>query len=127
MNSGTEAGFKMRIHEIQTQPTRHGYDHVKLVTSRGIVEGHYYPVEKARRAAIWVGGAGGGWDSPTRGLYPDLCQRLQKDGIASLRVRYRLPNQLAECALDVLAGEAFLEGNRITSTALIGHSFGGAV
>ena len=60
-------------------------------------------------------------------LYPRMCQTLLGDGIASLRVRYRQANDLEECVLDVLAGAAFLEAEGVTSVALVGHSFGGAV
>jgi pimeloyl-ACP methyl ester carboxylesterase len=75
-----------------------------------------------------VGGAGGGWDSPGRGqLYSDLCTDLQALGIAGLRVRYRNPADLSDCALDLLTGLHFLAGNGVEIAALVGHSFGGAV
>lgn len=105
------------------------FEPVVLRTSRGNIEMRYYPVEGATRAAIFVGGAGGGFDTPVRGwLYPRLCEDLSAhDGIAALRVRYREPAELMESTLDVLAGIAFLEAESITAMALAGHSFGGAV
>lgn len=41
-----------------------------LETSQGAVYTRYYPVENAHSGVIWVGGAGGGWDSPAMKLYP---------------------------------------------------------
>jgi pimeloyl-ACP methyl ester carboxylesterase len=92
------------------------------------VDLRHYEVAGARGAALFVGGAGGGWDTPGRGrLYPDLCADMVAAGVAAVRVRYRHPNDLAECALDVLAALAYLESGGISAAALVGHSFGGAV
>jgi dienelactone hydrolase len=52
---------------------------------------------------------------------------LRRDRIASLRLCYRHPNVLPECALDVLAGAAYLMQGGAQSVVLVGHSFGGAV
>lgn len=104
-----------------------GYHPVRILTSRDYVHCRYYPVAGAQKGAIWVGGIGGGWDTPAKGLYPQLCQELLSEGIASLRVRYRYPTELEEATLDVLAGLIYLQNEGIQSIALIGHSFGGAV
>ncbi len=118
---------EMVLEGIDTGPAEDGYRPVTLRTSRGDVECRYYEVPGTHRAALWVGGAGGGWDTPARGLYPGLCDQLQQDGIASLRVRFRHSTVLEEAVLDVLAGLTFLESEGIETFALIGHSFGGAV
>lgn len=104
-----------------------GYHPVKLTTNLGSIQCRYYPVTDAQYAAIWVGGVGGDWDTPAQGLYPKLCQELQSDAIASLRIRFRYPTQLEEAVFDVLAGITYLEDQGIKNIALIGHSFGGAV
>jgi hypothetical protein len=52
---------------------------------------------------------------------------LRRDGIASLRLCYRHPNVLPECALEILAGIAYLEQDDVQHVVLVGHSFGGAV
>lgn len=103
-----------------------GYVPIRLAADRGPVECRYYRPEGATRAAIWVGGAGGGWDSP-HNLYPRLCRDLCDLGIASLRVRYRQPAVLAESVFDVLTGAAFLAGEGIGAICVTGWSFGGAV
>lgn len=120
--------LQMVIRHIEIDQTmQERYYPVSIKTTRGDVECHYYHVEGSKQGAIWVGGAGGGWDSPAHGLYVRLCERLQDSGIASLRVRYRYPNNLPECVLDVLTGLYFLDEEGLSQTALTGHSFGGAV
>jgi pimeloyl-ACP methyl ester carboxylesterase len=100
---------------------------VTLRTNRGDVETRYHPAPGATKGAVWVGGAGGGLEGPARGLYPEACRRLQREGVAGLRLHYRRPNHLEECVLDTLLGVEFLAEEGIRRVALIGHSFGGAV
>jgi cephalosporin-C deacetylase-like acetyl esterase len=106
-----------------------GYTPVRLVTSRGYrgVDCRYYYTAGASNAVIWVGGVGGGWDTPAKGLYPHLCQKLIIKDINSLRVCFRYPTDLCESVLDVIEGIHFLERQGIESVGLVGHSFGGAV
>ena len=81
----------------------------------------------ASNAVIWVGGVGGGWDTPARELYPHLCQKLIIKDINSLRVCFRYPTDLYKSVLDVIEGIHFLEQQGVESVGLVGHSFGGAV
>lgn len=114
---------------------REGYEPITLQTNRGGIEMRYYAragdeddAEAPTAGVIFVGGAGGGFDTPVRGwLYPRLSGELRDDGLAALRVRYRRANDLPECVLDVLAGIAFLESEGVRRIGLVGHSFGGAV
>ena len=65
--------------------TEEGFEPIAIHTSRGEVEGRYYASPGSTCGAIFVGGAGGGFDTPVRGwLYPRLCKELQSDGIACL-------------------------------------------
>lgn len=123
------AHYQMHIRGVRRAPrTPEGYEPVVQVTTRGPIEMRYCPADPTARAAIFVGGAGGGFDTPVRGrLYPQLAEELPRDGIAGLRIRYRHPNDLEECVLDVLAGTVFLKAEHIDAIALVGHSFGGAV
>ena len=141
LDDGDEAGaqtVEMAVREVRVgEATHEGFAPVVVSTNRGNIEMRYYPADGPARdgdgdgppkGAIFVGGAGGGWDTPVRGrLYPGLCQRLPADGIACLRVRYRHPADLPESTLDVLAGVAFLQSVGVRHVALAGHSFGGAV
>lgn len=108
-------------------PTADGFRPATLHTGRGAVRCRHYPVPGADRAAVWVGGVGGGWDTPANALYPRLCRAFLDQGIASLRVRFRKPGNLAEAVHDVRAGVRFLEDQGIGAVAVTGHSFGGAV
>ncbi|PWC55943.1 alpha/beta fold hydrolase [Azospirillum sp. TSO22-1] len=103
-----------------------GYRTVTLPTPAGSVEARHYPAAGSV-GAVWVGGVGGGFDTPARGLYPRLCADLTGHGIQSLRVRFRFPTRLDEAVADALAGLDFLAAQGVTRAAVIGHSFGGAV
>ncbi|MBW4631135.1 MAG: alpha/beta hydrolase [Iphinoe sp. HA4291-MV1] len=122
-----DESFEMIVEDIEVGVQQEEYHPIKLITSRGSIHCRYYPVESADKAVIWVGGIGGDWDTPARGLYPLLCEVLRKEGIASLRVHYRYPTGLKESILDVLAGLTYLQDEGINEFALVGHSFGGAV
>lgn len=104
-----------------------GVERVLLSTNRGEIETRYHAAAGASAGVVWVGGAGGGLDGPARGLYPEGCRRLAREGVAGLRLHYRRPNHLQECTLDTLLGLEFLARQGIERVALVGHSFGGAV
>ncbi|HYG90992.1 MAG TPA: alpha/beta fold hydrolase [Azospirillum sp.] len=107
--------------------TGEGYRLVVLETRRGVVEARHYPAEGGTSGAVWIGGVGGGFDTPARSLYPRLADELTRHGIQSLRVRFRHPAALEEAAHDTLAGIEFLARQGAERMAVIGHSFGGAV
>jgi pimeloyl-ACP methyl ester carboxylesterase len=98
-----------------------------LDTARGAVEMRYAEAP-GDRAVCFVGGVGGGFDSPARDLYGRLADSLPEEGIATLRVRFRQPTQLEESvAADLSAGLAELERWTKRRMGFVGHSFGGAV
>src|SRR4029434_1025759 len=76
---------------------------------------------------MWVGGPGGGFGRPGQGAYARLADVLRQNRISSLRLCYRHPNVLPECALDIMAGVAYLTQGGAQPVVLVGHSFGGAV
>lgn len=119
--------LEMRITDLRVGATvKDGYRPVTLSTSRGEVECRHY-VGGSSAAVLWAGGAGGGWDTPAKGLYPELASELAEDGLSSLRVRFRYPGVLAESVLDVIAGITYLADCGDDALGLVGHSFGGAV
>lgn len=117
----------MEVFDITAEDERDDYIPVTMRTSRGDIACRYYDAPDAQRAVIWVGGVGGGFDSPANDLYTRLSRDLQTEGIASLRIEYRDPSDLEECVLDVLAGLGMLESEEFDALALVGHSLGGAV
>lgn len=127
MNHDEADSVEMGVRNIKVEPMPDCFQAIGLETNRGNIDCRYYSVPVTQRGAIWVGGVGGGWDTPADGLYPRLCQELTSKAIASLRVRYRHPRILEESVLDVLAGISYLESEGIEAIALTGHFFGGAV
>ncbi len=103
------------------------YEEIDLQKPFGPVAYRYYRAVKRRYGAIFVGGVGGGWDTPAVDLYPRLCKDLVKEEVASLRVRFRNPIDLDMSVEDVCAGLDFLQTEYVTEVLLTGHSFGGAV
>lgn len=99
---------------------------VEIRTSRGAVRGVLHHADGARGAAVLVSGAGGGLAGPS-GVYEDLAERLRADGLMALRLDYRRPNDLAECAHDALAALDALGRRGMEKAVLVGWSFGGAV
>ena len=83
--------------------------------------------DHGRCCPVGVGRTAGASPAPRMAFYVRLAERLAIEGIASLRLDYRLPNDLYECVLDTLAGTTLLLGVGFKRLALVGHSFGGAV
>ena len=118
--------LEVAILNLKREP-RDSFELIKINTSRGRIDCHYYKAEKADKGVIMVGGIGGDFDTPARDLYPRLCADLRENGISSLRVSFRYPTDLNEAVVDILVGLEFLKAENIRVFGLIGHSFGGAV
>lgn len=103
------------------------YEDLFLRRAEGEVHCHLYDAPGATAGVILVGGVGGGFDTPARGLYPRLCETLSDEGVVGLRVRFRHSTNLEESVQDVLRGAAYLEERGVRHIGLVGHSFGGAV
>lgn len=127
MHQARHEGSELVVRAARIEPGEQDYVDVTVETNHGDVATRYYPAPGAHVGVIWVGGVGGGWDTPAGGLYPRLGGALSAEGICSLRVRFRDPRDLHEAVLDVLAGIRFLESEGVEAVALVGHSFGGAV
>ena len=117
----------MRLRGVDPAAPEEEYVPVTLNTSRGPVASRYYAAAGSRCGVVWVGGIGGGWDTPAAGLYPRLARELASAGVPSVRVRFHDPSALDEAVLDVLAGLEYLQTQGIADAGLVGHSFGGAV
>jgi cephalosporin-C deacetylase-like acetyl esterase len=116
----------LSITGVEPQPEIAGARRLLLSTTRGKIPLVMHGVDKAERAVLCLGGAGGGIDGPAM-LYPRLGLELQPLGVTVTRLRYRFPGVMAECVLDAMAGMSFLKGIGHRRAALIGHSFGGGV
>jgi len=121
--------FAIGIHDVRTGPPYEGElgEGVLLSTDRGDIQTILHQAPEAQYGVIWVGGARRGFGRPGHGAYARLADTLRRERISSLRLSYRHPNVLPECALDILAGVAYLTHGSVQPVVLVGHSFGGAV
>jgi hypothetical protein len=118
--------LELQIQQVGAHPEADGNLRVMLQTSRGEIRAVLHPCANAPGAAVYVGGAMGGFAGPADDLYGRLANRL-RPVISALRLHYRQPGEFFECVLDVMAGVSFLRGVGAGDIALVGHSFGGAV
>ncbi|WP_426059474.1 alpha/beta hydrolase [Hymenobacter sp. B1770] len=119
---------ELTLESVTFHQTIDGVEELTLNTNAGGVPARLHPAPAAAPAVVWVGGSGGGLDGPAWGMYPRLAGQLAAQGIASLRLHYRRPNELENCVIDTLIGVEYLVQQRgYQSVALVGHSFGGAV
>jgi pimeloyl-ACP methyl ester carboxylesterase len=98
-----------------------------IQTSRGAIPIIVHRAEESKLGVVWVCGARGGFGGPGPGTYMRLAEKFIGQGITSLRLDYRDPNNLPECVLDLMAGVAFFKGQDFEPVVVVGHSFGGAV
>ncbi len=116
----------LRISDIP-RPDGDTGEGIKFLTNRGELKGIIHRAENSNQAVIWVCGARGGFGGPGPGTYVRLSEHLTGQGITSLRLDYRFPNDLMECVLDLLVGAGYLKENGFGPVVVVGHSFGGAV
>jgi pimeloyl-ACP methyl ester carboxylesterase len=119
------ADYVREANTLTLQPAR--YRLVRLYAEEGNIVCRYYDARRATAAVLWLGGVGGGFDSPAHGLFDHLAVELLDRGISSLRVRYRHSHDLASSVEDALIALEFLAQRNVERVALVGHSFGGAV
>jgi len=110
--------------EVQLAP---GLRHVEAYTRDGLLTVLWHGPPDAEGVVVTCGGAMGSLLGPARGLYHDLGLLLADDGIATLRVGYRVPNDLARCVVDVAAAVQLAAETGGDRFVVAGHSFGGAV
>lgn len=123
---GTPAPIQFQGAAPWQPPEDRGGVGMQVLTNMGPISCLFHHAEGATKAVLWVSGAYGGF-SGGGGLYSILSDELVKDGVSSLRLSYRRPNNFLHSMLDVLAGVCFLQGQGYRRVALVGHSFGGAV
>ncbi|HET6794135.1 MAG TPA: hypothetical protein VFH45_06825 [Acidimicrobiales bacterium] len=103
-----------------------GLSHLELYTMRGLLTVLWHGPPDADRVVVACGGAMGGLLGPAGGLYHDLGRHLAGQGIATLRVGYRRPNDLDMCTIDLAAAAEMACRRGGGAVIAMGHSFGGA-
>jgi alpha-beta hydrolase superfamily lysophospholipase len=101
--------------------------HHELFTWEGLLTVLWHGDPTATDVVLACGGALGSLLGPAGGLYHDLGVRFADQGIATLRVGYRRPNDLDACVHDLLAAAELAARQGAERFVVVGHSFGGAV
>lgn len=101
--------------------------HLEVYTLRGLLTILWHGPRDARHVVVTCGGGMGSLLGPANGLYHDLGSTFAAQGIGTLRVGYRKPNDLARCMHDVAATADLASRNGARRFVTMGHSFGGAV
>jgi hypothetical protein len=127
--SGERRTYELKILDYQERAAAgaSGYREVVAHTTRGELDLRHYVARGGQAGVVWLGGVGGGWDTPARDLYPRLCRALAEREISSVRVKFRHSTSLPEAVLDALTALHLLEKAGVERLAIVGHSFGGAV
>jgi len=127
MTEPTRPLDRLRALAVQEVPIAPGLRHLELYTMGGLLTVLWHGDPSAVAAVLTCGGAMGSLLGPADGLYHDLGVTLADQGIGTLRVGYRRPNDLAACVHDLaaVADLASRQGGR--RFVVMGHSFGGAV
>jgi alpha-beta hydrolase superfamily lysophospholipase len=102
-------------------------EHCELFTMRGLLTILWHGDPDAARVVLLCGGAMGGLLGPAGGLYHELGEHLAGQGIGTMRVSYRRPNDLEMCTHDLAAAADLASRRGGRSFITMGHSFGGAI
>ncbi len=104
-----------------------GMRHLEIYTLTGLLTILWHGPDDATSVVLMSGGAMGGLLGPADGLYHDLGVQFGAQGIATMRIGYRKPNDIGRCVHDVAAAADLASRTGATRFVTIGHSFGGAV
>jgi pimeloyl-ACP methyl ester carboxylesterase len=112
---------------VQEVEVADGLRHLEVYTLRGLLTLLWHGPRDARDVVVTCGGGMGSLLGPADGLYHALGVELASQGIGTIRVGYRKPNDLSRCMHDVSAAADLASRAGGRRFVVIGHSFGGAV
>jgi len=104
-----------------------GLRHIEAYALEGLLTFLWHGDPGNECVVVMCGGAMGGLLGPGNGLYHALGETFAAEGIGTIRVGYRRPNDLPACVLDLAAATDLAHRNGGRRFVLVGHSFGGAV
>jgi pimeloyl-ACP methyl ester carboxylesterase len=114
----------LAVQEVEIGP---GLRHLEIYTMRGLLTLFWHGPRDARDVVVTCGGGMGSLLGPADGLYHVLGVGLAEQGIGTIRVGYRKPNDLPRCVHDLAAATDLASRNGARQFVTVGHSFGGAV
>jgi pimeloyl-ACP methyl ester carboxylesterase len=101
--------------------------HIEVYTTEGLLSLFWHGPSDATDVVIACGGAMGGVLGPAEGIFHELGEWLATEhGIGTIRVGYRVPNDLVRCVHDLAAAADLATRSGAARFITIGHSFGGA-
>ncbi len=103
------------------------FRHLEIYTMRGLLTLLWHGPIDAEAVLVTCGGGMGSLLGPADSLYHELGVRFAAQGIATVRVGYRKPNDLSRCVHDVAAASDLAGRRGARRFVVMGHSFGGAV
>jgi pimeloyl-ACP methyl ester carboxylesterase len=112
------------VEEVEIAP---GLAHLEVYTLRGLLTLLWHGERDLSRVLVTCGGGMGSLLGPADALYHWLGVELAAQGIGTIRVGYRKPNDLARCMHDVAAACDLASRAGGRHFVVMGHSFGGAV
>jgi alpha-beta hydrolase superfamily lysophospholipase len=101
--------------------------HIEGYTFDGLLTFLWHGDPTSERVVLMCGGAMGGLLGPAESLYHALGETFAAQGIGTIRVGYRRPNDLDAWVLDVAGAADLAHRNGGRRFVVMGHSFGGAV
>ncbi|MBI2170267.1 MAG: hypothetical protein HYU28_12335 [Actinobacteria bacterium] len=114
----------LAVQEKQILP---GLEHVEVYTWKGLLTLLWHGPRDAEQVLVAGGGAAGGLLGPANGLYHDLGTALAEQGIGTIRVSWRRPDDIPMCSHDMAAACEMAAMRGARAFVSMGHSFGGAI
>lgn len=118
---------RLRVIAKQDVLVTPGLRHIEGYTFEGLLTFLWHGDPTNQRVVLMCGGAMGGLLGPAEGIYHALGETFAAQGIGTIRVGYRRPNDLDACVLDVAGAADLAHRNGGRRFIVMGHSFGGAV
>ena len=111
---------------VQEQEIDDGLTQIEIYTMSGLLGLWWHGPRDAERVVLACGGAMGGTLGPGR-LFHRLGRTLTGEGIGTIRIDYRVPDDLPSCTHDAAAAADWAARQGARRMVAMGHSFGGAV
>jgi pimeloyl-ACP methyl ester carboxylesterase len=122
IETSTSKAEAVSLHGVTTRSTVRSYRIVRLHGTRGTVETYYYRAADADKAVLYAGHVATGFESPAVHMYKHTAEDMQNRHVSGLRIRFRDPDDQAECLHDLLLGIAFLRQEAHQSMAMAAYS-----
>jgi pimeloyl-ACP methyl ester carboxylesterase len=114
----------LAVQEVEVAPNLR---HLEVYTMKGLLTLLWHGPRDATDVVLTCGGGMGSLLGPADGIYHDLGTAFGEDGIGTVRVGYRKPNDLSRCVHDLAAAADLASRSGGRRFVTVGHSFGGAV